>query len=155
MKKTFTHILVATDFTASAEAALEHGRSIAREYGGALDVLHVAPDLAAGVMGMQGFTEALGQIQIETEDAARKRLRSLLTDADRRDLSARAVVLTAPRPADAILGYARDEGIDLIVVGTHARGAVAHLMLGSVAERVVRGARCPVLTVRGPAETSS
>ena len=51
-------------------------------------------------------------------------------------------------PAVAIADYARQHGIDLIVMGTHGRGAVAHVLLGNVAERVVRTAPCPVLTVR-------
>ena len=54
------------------------------------------------------------------------------------------------RTAAAIVQYARDLDIDLIVVGTHGRGAMAHLLMGSVAERVVRSASCPVLTVRHP-----
>jgi nucleotide-binding universal stress UspA family protein len=146
----FTRVLVATDFTASAAAALARAREIAAAFGASLDVLHVAPDLAAGVMSLQGFQEDLGRIQTETENAARQRIRRELTDEDRHQLSARAVVLTAPKPADAILGYARDEHVDLIVVGTHARGVVAHMLLGSVAERVVRQAHCPVLTVPAP-----
>lgn len=150
----FTHILAATDFTEAGDAALAHGRTLAQTLGASLDVLHVAPDLSAGVMGIQGFEDDLGRIQTESEEAARRHIRGMLTDGDRRDLSARAVVLTSAKPADAILGYARDEGIDLIVVGAHAHGRVAQLMLGSVAEKVLRGAKCAVLTVRGPGETS-
>ena len=52
--------------------------------------------------------------------------------------------------ASTIVEYARNHGVNLIVMGTHGRGAVAHLLLGSVAERVVRLAPCPVLTVRHP-----
>jgi nucleotide-binding universal stress UspA family protein len=58
--------------------------------------------------------------------------------------------LTSAAPALAIVEYASANGIDLIVVGTHGRRAVAHLLMGSVAERVVRTAPCPVLTVRHP-----
>jgi nucleotide-binding universal stress UspA family protein len=54
-------------------------------------------------------------------------------------------------PARTIVEYADANGFDLIVMGTHGRGGVAHLLLGSVAERVVRTARCPVLTVRDAA----
>ena len=53
-------------------------------------------------------------------------------------------------PAHAITEYAKEAAVDLIVLGTHGRGAVAHLLMGSVAERVVRTAPCPVLTVRHP-----
>jgi len=146
-----TRVLVATDFTESADAALRYGRELASEFGASLDLLHVAPDLAAGVMGLQGFSDDLGRIQTETEEAAGRQLRDLLTDEDRHQLSARAVVLTSAKPAEAILRYARDERADLIVVGSHAHGPMAHLLLGSVADRVVRAAACPVLTVRGAA----
>jgi nucleotide-binding universal stress UspA family protein len=58
--------------------------------------------------------------------------------------------MTSGSPAYAIVDYAREYDIDLIVMGTHGRGALAQLMMGSVAERVVRIAPCPVLTVRHP-----
>ena len=58
--------------------------------------------------------------------------------------------MTSNSPATEIVNYARRNGIDLIVMGTHGRGAIAHLLMGSVAERVVRTAPCPVLTVRNP-----
>ena len=60
------------------------------------------------------------------------------------------MLITSNSPALAIVDYARQERINLIVTGTHGRGAVAHLLMGSVAERVVRTAPCPVLTVRHP-----
>jgi nucleotide-binding universal stress UspA family protein len=59
-------------------------------------------------------------------------------------------VIVSSAPADAIAGYARDADIDLIVIGTHGRGGMAHFLSGSVAERVVRIAPCPVLTARHP-----
>ena len=59
-------------------------------------------------------------------------------------------VAVSDTPADEIVRYAQDNNIDLIVMGTHGRRAVAHLLVGSVAERVVRTAPCPVLTVRQP-----
>ena len=65
--------------------------------------------------------------------------------------SARSHALTTEAsPSAAIVFYARDAAIDLIVIGTHGRGAIAQLLIGSVAERVVRLAPCPVLTVRNP-----
>jgi len=71
-----------------------------------------------------------------------------LTDEDRRELHATPVVRVSDSPAEEIVQYARDHDIDLIVMGTHGRKNVAHLFIGSVAERVVRDAPCPVLTVR-------
>jgi nucleotide-binding universal stress UspA family protein len=78
---------------------------------------------------------------------ARKRLDDLLGSADRQRLRARPIVKVGD-PLRRVVEYARDESIDLIVLGTHGRSGVAHLFLGSVAERVVRTAPCPVLTVR-------
>jgi nucleotide-binding universal stress UspA family protein len=59
-------------------------------------------------------------------------------------------VLTSARPEIALLDYAREQGVDLIVTGTHGRGGMAHFFMGSIAERLVRSAPCPVLTVRHP-----
>jgi nucleotide-binding universal stress UspA family protein len=65
-------------------------------------------------------------------------------------IGADTVIVTSNSPARSIVAYAKDAQIDLIVLGTHGRGGVAHLFMGSVAERVVRTAPCPVLTVRQP-----
>jgi len=73
----------------------------------------------------------------------------LLTEAERSALRARLLTRVG-HPFVEVVRYAREESIDLIVMGTHGRGAVGHLLLGSVAERVVRKAPCPVLTVRHP-----
>src|SRR5437773_8844714 len=90
------------------------------------------------------------QLQADLEAAARKELDELLIDSDKTGPPTKPVLLTASAPAFAIVDYAREHGIDLIVMGTHGRGALAHLVMGSVAERVVRMAPCPVLTVRHP-----
>ena len=80
----------------------------------------------------------------------RRRLHALVIDSDRSSAPTVPIVLTAMSPAPAILDYAKNHDIDAIVMGTHGRGAFAHLVMGSVAERVVRLAPCPVLTVRHP-----
>jgi nucleotide-binding universal stress UspA family protein len=82
--------------------------------------------------------------------AAATRLGQRITDDDRATLQAKAVLETSDNPAEEIVRYAQAHSIDLIVMGTHGRSAVAHLLMGSVAERVVRTAPCPVLTVRHP-----
>jgi nucleotide-binding universal stress UspA family protein len=74
----------------------------------------------------------------------------LLTADDRTTLKAHVVIETSDNAADAITAYAKAANIDLVVIGTNGRGAVAQLLVGSVAERVVRIAPCPVLTVRHP-----
>ena len=73
-----------------------------------------------------------------------------LTDEDRTALHAVPVIRKSDAPADEIVKYAQEENIDLIVMGTHGRPGLAHLLMGSVAEKVVRTAPCPVLTLRHP-----
>jgi nucleotide-binding universal stress UspA family protein len=73
-----------------------------------------------------------------------------LIDNDPNPLPMQPVVITSNAAAMTIVNYAKETGIDLIVMGTHGRGPMAHLIMGSVAERVVRLAGCPVLVVRHP-----
>ncbi len=78
---------------------------------------------------------------------ARRDLDALIRDDDRNELGAVGVMTRGINPAETIVAYAKANPIDLIVTGTHGRGAVQHFLMGSVAERVVRTAPCPVLTV--------
>jgi universal stress protein A len=87
-------------------------------------------------------------LQTDLERHADAALSSLITDDDRATLVVREVRRTAHRPAVAILDYARETGIDLIIMGTHGRSGMAEFFLGSVAQQVIRSAPCPVLTVR-------
>jgi len=144
------HVLVATDFSPASDVALGYGRELARQFNATLHVLHVVDELATHVMSPSTASLNLGQLQQALEAEGRAALDSLLTDDDRATLSARAVLVTAHNPAAAILSYAKEHVIDVIVLGTHGRSGVAHMLMGSVAERVVRSAPCPVLTVRHP-----
>jgi len=144
------HILVATDFGEPSDAALAYGRQLARTFGARLTVFHAAQDVASRGYGSEGFVFIDPDWQRQVDAAAGERTRSLISDEDRSELGAEAVVVTAVSPAEAIAEYARRERVDLIIVGTHGRRGVKHLMMGSVAERVVRTAPCPVLTVRHP-----
>jgi universal stress protein A len=145
---TIHNILVATDFSDTSTAALTHARELARAFNGTLHVLHVTGNVVAEAIGIEGYTTDWAALQEEVDAAARKQLEGLVTEDDRRALSAKAIVIMSNSPAQAIVSYANDAHIDLIVVGTHGRGGMAHLLMGSVAERVVRTAPCPVLTVR-------
>ncbi len=144
------HILVATDFGEAADAALAYGRALARNFGATLHVLHVADDVYLRLSGDAVLAALPADLQRDVEDSARKRLDALLVDNDPVPLPTVSDVVTSATPAAAIVQYARDKGIDLVITGTHGRGPVAHLFVGSVAERVVRTAPCPVLTVRHP-----
>jgi nucleotide-binding universal stress UspA family protein len=99
-------------------------------------------------MTPMGVLPDLGQLQHRLEIDAERRLDGLLTAEDRRGLRVRTVVLTAATPAPALIGWARDQQIELIVMGTHGRTGFAHFFMGSVAQEVVNTAPCPVLTVR-------
>src|SRR5262245_6379592 len=143
-------ILVATDFGEAAAAALDYGREFARIFGASLDVLHVAENMIGRGLGTDGFTIDCAELQRDLEAAAHKHLDELLGEEDRTMLHAKPVFMVANAPARAIVEYARESKADLILIGTHGRGNLAHLLMGSVAERVVRLAPCPVLTVRHP-----
>src|SRR6478736_744709 len=115
-------ILVATDFSEPSDRALAYGRELARTFGATLHVLHVADDLAARAAG-EAYPMVLPEMQREVEDAAWQQLESTVTSADRKTLHAVTAVRTSASPAGAIVEYAADTAADLIVVGTHGRGA--------------------------------
>ena len=144
------HILVATDFGPESETAVHYGRALAQRFGAALHVLHVTEDLFARAMDGYAFAGVSPDVQEEIARAVRQRTEDQLTDEDRRELRATAATVSSNDPAGAIVTYATAQAIDLIVLGTHGRGALAHLVMGNVAERVVRNAPCPVLTVKHP-----
>jgi nucleotide-binding universal stress UspA family protein len=143
-------ILVATDFSEPATAALAYGRELARTFAAALDVVHVIGDVSTMAYGGGNYVAMLPELQRDVEQAARQQLTALLADHEELNSTTRPVLLTSSATAVAIVDYAVRERIDLIVTGTNGRGAVAHILLGSVSERVVRSAPCPVLTVRHP-----
>jgi nucleotide-binding universal stress UspA family protein len=144
------NILVATDFSEASDSALRYGRELAGRFGATLHVLHVAENVYVTTFGAETYAAIIPEMQEEIEAGAKKRLAEAVIDSDHSGPPTRTIVLTAASPSYAIVDYARDHGIDLIVMGTHGRGALAHLVMGSVAERVVRLASCPVLTVRHP-----
>jgi nucleotide-binding universal stress UspA family protein len=145
----FKNILVATDFEETSGAALDYGRDLARSYGSTLHVMHVVENVLARFT-VDGALALLPNLQVAVETDARERMDAIITTRDRTSLRAKVAVITAADPADAIVQYAEKHHIDLIVMGTHGRRGMTHLLMGSVAERVVRTASCAVLTVRQP-----
>ena len=130
---TLNRILLPTDFSETADYARHHAVELARRFQASLHLLHVvgdpvSEDRAGGVEA--NAARRLGELSLSGIDSRR-----------------------ATRTGHAfveIVRYAADKKIDLIVMGTHGHGPVAHLLLGSVADKVVRKAPCPVLTVRQP-----
>jgi nucleotide-binding universal stress UspA family protein len=95
------------------------------------------------------YVTALPGLLEDVERDAIERLSGLFTAPEREALQA-VVSVVVGSPFVEIIRYARAQQVDLIVMGTHGRGPVEHMLLGSVAEKVVRKASCPVLTVRSP-----
>jgi nucleotide-binding universal stress UspA family protein len=143
------NVLVATDFGEASDAALMYGRDLARSYGARLYVLHVTDDFLARY-ALEAYPPFGPDVQHDIDEQAQNRLDSQISDEDRVQLRVRTAVRTSPATAAAIVDFANEANVDLIVMGTHGRGPVSHLFVGSVAERVVRTAPCPVLTVRHP-----
>lgn len=144
------NVLVATDFSDSSQAALKQARALASAFGASVHLLHVVTQPLHEVWACYAPGADFLALVEELRAEARKRL-ALLASPD--DISKGHVVLatTWGDPADEILKYARAHDIDLIVCGTHGFRGWDHLLMGSVAERVVRTAPCPVLTVHAPA----
>jgi len=147
---TIHNILVGSDFSETSRVALDYARALAHQFGARLHVMHVVETIAAGDVGVSGYAMAAPQMQARLEEEADQQLKQLVTDDDRLTLQARAVLIRLDTPAHAIVHYAESERIDLVVIGTHGRRGLTHLLMGSVAETIVRTAPCPVLTVRYP-----
>lgn len=143
-------ILVPTDFGDASEAALGYAKALADAFSSSLHLLHVTEDLISPTWATDAYAASLPGIYEEIERQGRERLEQVLSPDERERYRAELVQLSGS-PFVEIIRYAREAQADLIVLGTHGRGAIAHMLLGSVAERVVRKAPCPVLTVR-PAE---
>jgi nucleotide-binding universal stress UspA family protein len=144
---TITRILVPTDFTGDAEAAFRYAVDLAKPFGAIVELLHVVEDpLAAGMWSAEIYTGEIAARQINLVKDAEARLRGIIEDT-KTPVRLAGEVRTGPAAA-TILEAARERHSDLIVMGTKGRTGFAHLLIGSVAERVVRLAPCPVLTVR-------
>jgi len=144
---TIKRMLVPTDFSATSDLALEYAVDIAVRYGASIHLLHVLEDPAFTTGYPDGFFAELPALRVQMTEEAERRLKALATDCAKANAVATVKVVVG-RPAKAIAQEATERGSDLVVMGTHGRSGFAHLVLGSVAERVVRIAPCPVLTVR-------
>ncbi len=144
-------VLVPTDFSEPSQAALLYGKAFVEQFGARLHLVHVLDEnaLVYPWATPEGETFALGTARADVEKAVRTRLEHVLSDEERKKYSAEIVTLIGS-PFLEIVTYAKAHEIDLIVIGTHGRGPIAHMLMGSVAEKVVRKAPCPVLTVRHP-----
>jgi nucleotide-binding universal stress UspA family protein len=140
-------ILVPSDFSECSDQAVRYGLELARRFDAQVHLLHVVQDPVTQPWAAEGFSVPLFEVVEQWQKKAIERLTASVPEADRARVTVACVVST---PYSEILDYAAEHDIDLIVMGTHGRGGVTHMLLGSIAERVVRRAPCPVLTVRQP-----
>lgn len=140
-------VLVPTDFSICSDAALKYARALCEAFDANLHLLHVIQDPYTQPWAAEAFPAPLAEMLEQWQQQARERLASLLSAGERAGATIATVVGS---PFYEIVRYATEQQVDLIVIGTHGRGAFSHMLLGSVAEKVVRKAPCPVLTVRHP-----
>ena len=145
---TLKRILLPTDFSETAQDAVEYARDLAAGYGATLHLLYVIPDPHTQPWAGAASGIVIPDLLTEWETEARGQLAAI----ELGDLSTVRVTRVG-HPFVEIVRYAKEHEIDLVVMGTHGRGAVKHMLLGSVAEKVVRTAPCPVLTVRHQGHT--
>jgi universal stress protein A len=140
-------ILLPTDFSDFSKCAARYASEFANQFGAELHVLHVLQDLVAMVPEPGLAFPPPGDYMQELQQSAEQALMQLPDPP----LNDPAKVVRAVRqgpPFVEIVRYAKEHDIDLVVIGTHGRSGLAHVLLGSVAEKIVRKSPCPVLTVR-------
>lgn len=146
----FKTILVASDFGDASKAAVAYGRELARKFDATLHLVHVVVDPSALPWTAEAYALPLVDLIAGWQEQARGNLLQSLPPEERAGV---IIATPAGTPFQEIIQYAKHHQVDLIVMGTHGRGAFEHFVLGSVAERVVRKAPCAVLTVRQPVTT--
>jgi len=137
-------ILVATDFGETSTAALQYGVGLAQRFDAELYLFHAIDHQSDAVDAEYpvGLLETM-------HNTAHDHLRRLVSADELCELEPHCAVRVGPA-ADEIVRYANDCDVDLIVMGTHGREGMMRALMGSVAEKVVRRARCPVLTIHHP-----
>ena len=140
------NIVLATDFSECARQAQRYAMALADLLSARLHVLHVVTDPSPlpGISGLPAWSA--GDSLAEIEKKAEEKIRAQMEHDLQRYPSIRCVV-RAGDPAQQIQDYARTHEADIIIMGTHGRKGLSHLVVGSVAEATVRAASCPVLTV--------
>jgi universal stress protein A len=141
----WTKICCPIDFSETARVALEEAADLARRSGAALTVLHVFEPSAAASGEMRAPVPELFEATLKELD---RKVAGWCTEAARLGVEKVSQAVVTGHAARQIAAFAREGSFDLVVMGTHGRRGLRHMVLGSVAERVVREAPCPVLVVR-------
>ena len=146
-------MLVPIDFSPASDIAFTYAIDVAVRQVGSLHLLHVIDDASFAAAYPDGFYVELPGLRATLIDDARNRLNEMAAASTAFNITVTTEVAVG-RPSRVIVDAAASRGTELIVMGTHGRSGLAHLMLGSVAERVVRTAPCPVLIVRDTSRTA-
>jgi nucleotide-binding universal stress UspA family protein len=145
-------ILVPTDFSVASKESLRYACTLADALHASLHIIHVTHDpyVAGGMMEFYAPPpDYYAQVERETGEA----LEALLTE-DQKSQYRATLVQRSGAAAYEILDYLREQGdFDLVIMATHGRGGAARLLMGSVTDKIVRAAPCPVLTIRAAGET--
>lgn len=145
---TLDNVLIPTDFSACADHALTHAVEIADRFGAQLHLLHVVNELDPDWYGIPDAQERASELRDQIKAEARERLQKLAPERDLYDFETTVSLQLSFDVADSITEYVKERDIDLAVMGTHGRKGLDRLMLGNVANKIVRHAPCPVMTVR-------
>ena len=141
----FKKILCPVDFSEFTKDVVAYAADISRQYGAELHVLHVIPNLTYFTPYESFLTpENLVAMEKNIQDEVDRDFKKVLSAVG---IDVRKVVRTGVAFVE-IIDYAKTEGIDLIVMGTHGRSGIEHILIGNVAEKVVRKSPCPVMTIR-------
>src|SRR5712671_34854 len=138
-------VLVPTDFSPPSRLALNHGIAFARKFRARLTLLHVV-ESATATMLTYTFPTDVAKIEKEPFEQARRMLSTLVAPEDQDDLDLHTLVKSGD-VEDEILSTIREEGADLIVMGTHGRGLIGRALIGSLTQKMLRKVDVPILTV--------
>jgi len=139
------NVLIPTDFSACADHALTHALEVADRFDAQLHILHVVNELDPDWYGITDAQERAVKLRDQIREEARERLEDLAPD---KEVDTTVSLQLSFDVADTIYEYVDEREIDLVVMGTHGRQGLDRLMLGNVANKIVRHAPCPVMTVR-------
>lgn len=139
-------ILFPTDFSQGARAAMDYALSLAKDYNARLILLYVMQDISIAEWYIPSAVSVADMIE-DMEKSAWKEMEKWRAEAQARLNDVEKMVARGV-PFVEIIKTAKEKGVDLIVIGTHGRTGIDHMLFGSTAEKVVRKAPCPVLTVR-------
>lgn len=149
---TAQHILVPLDFSAYADQALAYAIELAQTLQARLTLLHAVDTMLWGVSQEEAMVPP--SVWEDMEAGIAESMENLLKRVHGAGLRGETLIIHGT-PFDTIVNTAKEKDVDLIVMGTHGRTGLTHVLMGSVAERVIRLAPCPVLVTRGRTESST